>query len=536
MGRGPYHEPCLAPRLTHAVPILMLLDANVTEEVADEVSSKLVIVGAGTVGLYLAATLADAKERSDIVLVEAGSRIASTALNSLTSVSVGKPHEGVHLGRAAGLGGTSSLWGGQLAEFGPVDLERPDAAWPLSYEELQRYYRIVYQRLAIGSPEPTAFYRQKFGGENDETGSVERFFTYWLKQPNFATLYKGLIQSSKTVRVVINLTANGCEFDGEHARCLYCTTSSGRNIRVRSERFVFASGTVATNRFFLSTQARCTVPWATNDHIGRYFQDHLGGKIAKVSILNEKRFRDYFENGWVNGVKLEAKLTMSRARQQSLPSGACGFFTYDSSISENVANIKRTIRGLRSGLSFSSIGSRLIDVFTVGRSLLPIVSRYMRSRRILALFDQGVHLNVQAEQIPVASSGIRLLNGEPAADGLIPVAVDWRCDGRELSVIHELAIESDAYLRSRGLAQLSIDPALQGRDADFIDRLGDTYHPCGGMRMSADPIAGVVDGHCKVWGTSNVWVAGAAVLPSSSHANCTLTALALAARLATQLQ
>src|SRR5205823_9007351 len=181
----------------------------------------------------------------------------------------------------------------------------------------------------------------------------------------------------------------------------------------------------------------------------------------------------------------------------------------------------RTIHGLRSGLAFSSIPSCVKDVLVVGRSIFPIVSRYVRNRRIFALFDQGLSFHVQAEQIPTASSRIRLRDTDRAVDGLIPVAVDWRCDGRELEAIYNLAIESDAYLRSRGLAELNIDPALQRRDAGFIDSLGDTYHQCGGMGMSAYRAAGVVGGDCRVWGTTNVWVAGAAVLPSSSHANCT---------------
>jgi choline dehydrogenase-like flavoprotein len=54
--------------------------------------------------------------------------------------------------------------------------------------------------------------------------------------------------------------------------------------------------------------------------------------------------------------------------------------------------------------------------------------------------------------------------------------------------------------------------------------------------MSASPQQGVVDPECRVWGTSNLYVAGAAIFPSSSHANTTFTALALAARLAATIQ
>ena len=53
--------------------------------------------------------------------------------------------------------------------------------------------------------------------------------------------------------------------------------------------------------------------------------------------------------------------------------------------------------------------------------------------------------------------------------------------------------------------------------------------------MSTSKELGVVDKDCRVWDTENVWVAGSAVFPSSSHANSTLTALALSERLVQNL-
>ncbi|MNW18103.1 GMC oxidoreductase [compost metagenome] len=46
---------------------------------------------------------------------------------------------------------------------------------------------------------------------------------------------------------------------------------------------------------------------------------------------------------------------------------------------------------------------------------------------------------------------------------------------------------------------------------------------------------GVVDSELRVFGTRNLYVAGAAVFRTSSYANPTFTALALTARLADQL-
>ncbi|HVA80404.1 MAG TPA: GMC oxidoreductase [Candidatus Binataceae bacterium] len=513
----------------------MLLDANSDVEVQAELTADIVIVGAGTVGLYLASALAEARPDANIIIIEAGPRVASTALNSTTAISVGRSHAGVSLGRAAGLGGTSTLWGGQLAEFEPWDMERADAPWPISYPELARHYATVYQRLGIGSPAGDAVYRQKLGGETAQVESIQRFFTHWLPQPNFAAVYRAMILARNAVRVVVNLTANGCMFDGDVARMLRCVSASGRRVSIYGRRVVFAAGTIATNRFFLSTQRAGQVPWADNGQVGCYFQDHLGGRIATASVHDERKFRDYFENGWVGGKKLQPKLTLSHAARQSLPSGACGMFSFDSSIAENIGDLKKTIRGIRSGLSFSSATSGVHDLIAVGGSALPIAVRYLRDRRIFALFDRGVAFNVQAEQVPIARSTIRLQDGGTAADGLVPVVVHWHCDGCEIDSIHRLAVEADAYLRRHGLAQLEINQGLLNRDPAFLDRLGDTNHPCGGMRMSATANTGVVDPNCRVWESANVWVTGATVFPSSSHANCTLTALALATRLVPKL-
>jgi choline dehydrogenase-like flavoprotein len=53
--------------------------------------------------------------------------------------------------------------------------------------------------------------------------------------------------------------------------------------------------------------------------------------------------------------------------------------------------------------------------------------------------------------------------------------------------------------------------------------------------MSATAGGGVVDRDLQVWGAPNLYVASAAVFPTSSHSNPTLTVLALAARLVDKL-
>jgi choline dehydrogenase-like flavoprotein len=53
--------------------------------------------------------------------------------------------------------------------------------------------------------------------------------------------------------------------------------------------------------------------------------------------------------------------------------------------------------------------------------------------------------------------------------------------------------------------------------------------------MSGDPASGATDPNGRIWGSPNVYAAGASALATSGEANVTLTALALALRLTDHL-
>ena len=58
----------------------------------------------------------------------------------------------------------------------------------------------------------------------------------------------------------------------------------------------------------------------------------------------------------------------------------------------------------------------------------------------------------------------------------------------------------------------------------------------GTTRMSDTPGRRVIDMDCKVFGTSNLYVAGSSVFPTCGYPNPTLTIAALAIRLADHLK
>lgn len=139
-------------------------------------------------------------------------------------------------------------------------------------------------------------------------------------------------------------------------------------------------------------------------------------------------------------------------------------------------------------------------------------------------FEEDPAVDVTLETEPVATN--RIYIDPRREDG-------W---GRPIAVLDCTATECDrrthaAALRiQRGLAREILAPGQVGRDAE-----PKYFHPAGGCRMSRDAEHGVVDENGLVFGTENLYVAGAAVFPTSGTANPTLTIVAMAYRLGDHL-
>lgn len=488
----------------------------------------LLIVGAGTVGLYLAYLISKAEPLTKILILEAGGLIAGFPKNLSPNSSIGKYHEGYMRGRAFGVGGTSTLWAGQLAEFCQADIERSSRKWPISYDELVRLYKKTYLNLTGLNASTDKIYREQFGGDEYHSGGIERFFTHWLKTPNFSKLFKDFINSS-AVDIVTHSQVNDIFFEADKAKFVAVKCENKESHNITFNKIIFTSGTLETNRFFLSTAVRGNVPWCSNELIGTYFQDHLGGTVASLRLCDKNKYRKFFENGWVGANKLQPKLKFSDSEALNFRSSVCCHFYSNSRLTESFANIKMLIRGMHSGLTFSSGVRTARDFIAISKVFFPIAWRFMVQRRIYSFID-GVKMYVQAEQIPIKESMLRIDNSFVCEDGLHPLIIDWRLDGDELLAIRSFTANVDNYLKQNKIGSLIYD--LKNSDVNQIEleQLTDTYHQCGGLCMSSTPDSGVVDSDCRVWGTANVYVLGACIFPSSSHANSTFTALALATR------
>ena len=149
-------------------------------------------------------------------------------------------------------------------------------------------------------------------------------------------------------------------------------------------------------------------------------------------------------------------------------------------------------------------------------------------------FDPTVYLYTEAEQAPNPSSRVRLGN-ERDALGLRRLELDWRLSEIDKRSIRELAflIGAEFGRLEKGRVRLPIW-LLDDAPSDSDPILGG-YHHMGTTRMADDPANGVVDAHCRVFSTRNLFIAGSSVFTTGGAANPTLTIVALALRLADRL-
>lgn len=503
-------------------------------------SAETLIIGSGAVGLTMAVELARAGR--DVVVLEAGGRGVEAESQEFFRTARWRDHQlqGLHLGRYRALGGTTNFWGGQLVQFDPVVFEpRPwvaDIGWPITSQELDPYYERGYALLGMGHHLTDDMIQRRLNIASPELGKeLEIFFSAWAPEPNLASLFKSEIGTSEKLRLFVNapVVALDVARDSASVTGAMVRTTAGTVQRFSAQRVILANGTVEIARLLkLPAADGCEAPWSRNEWLGRGFVDHLDCLAGHVVPLDKRRFHDLFDNAYIDGIKYVPKLKLSAPTQRERQLvGAAAFFLFNSRLQEHLANAKLLARSLFRGQFQRQLVPNPREMMSMLRVAFPMVARYLRYRRMYNPADQGIQLRLMGEQAPLPPSAIHLSDKRDHL-GMPLVEMDWRIDGREIETLATLGELVAQYLENHRLASVRLDPALVARDRSVLKQFGDYYHHMGMARMASSSADGVVDRDLKVFGTRNLYVAGAAVYPATGFANPTFTAIALGLRLA----
>lgn len=502
----------------------------------------VIVVGAGAVGITLAVSLSRAGKA--VLLLDSGAETPGDAASLNAATVDGRKHDGILHGRGRVIGGTTTLWGGQLAEFIPYDFNarsiRTDSAWPIGFEQVKPYYSKAAQLLDLDpqfSSDDTLRSHLKWKLSTNET-ECEIFFTRWLREANLARYFDTDLRDGKRLFVApsCHVTDLLCEHDESIISGVRVRRPDLRTHEFKAGAVVLACGTIEISRLLLLIRLKQPqLSWALNPHIGKYFQDHLDMTIGNVIIEDERLFRDHFDNVLLHGLKYQPKVRLTqRCMERHEVLAVAGSIAFDSS--QDIELLRIALRSLRRGsvdLSYWKAFRVLLKQFRV---LAPLAWRYLRHRRVAGIATRGIRVIAHCEQRPMITSTIGLdsdrqdMFGDPVArlHWVVDTELQWR-------TFRQFAISLDRFMRENLGARLSVRSDLLSGEESLSESY-DSYHQCGGARMANSQESGVVNPDCRVFGTNNLYVAGAAVFPSSSYANPTYTALALALRLAEHLE
>lgn len=522
--------------------VLLLTNAGVLDGEFD-----VCIVGSGPAGL--ACALGCTERGLKVLVLEAGgTRPTGT---DVVAADVLRPefHDPVSVVAAAALGGTSHWWGGRTVPSDPMDF----ADWPISYNDLAPWYddadRFLGTHQTVQSDAPGAFAALKaFDATRGER---------WCPQVNMAKRWRARLAAIDGPAVLTNARVVGLEHSA--GRVAARVRTHGADHTVRARHVVLACGGLGSLRLMLMAQRQTPALFGGPDGpLGRGYMGHLTGEICDLAPADRSVIEAFGFRALGRDVFARRRI---EARPQTIAREGIGriAFWLDDASNENpehgsaVASAKYlAVRALgaisRRGGDTPALKAHIDNVTRAPISAAAglaraayflaatrLSGRAPRSRKFLQVSDGAWNLRYHAEQQRDVNNRVSLSADTVDSIGLPKLHIDFQFGDAEIESVvraHELL---DADLAEAGAGRLKWRRSREASVARVKAQARDGYHQLGGAMMSADPHDGVVDTECRVHGLENLWVASSCVFPTGSHANPTLTIVALARRLAANL-
>lgn len=510
------------------------------------------IVGAGAAGITLARELI--RSGLSICLLESGGADHEPVVQDMAAgASIGYPYYPLEDARLRFFGGTTSIWGGRVAQLDRIDFDRrswvPHSGWPFEKSVLADYFARAQAQLQVA---------KIYGSDNmaSQLAHTSQPFDAKLLRPAFWQFDEQserftIRQCSDLVRApnvkillhatVVNIQANAA---GSAITSVRIANLKGGTGTVAAKVFVLAAGGLENPRLLLaSNDVQKSGLGNQHDLVGRFFAEHPRARGAHVHSDKIDQLLAMFPRlSRQGGHRYAALLRGSEALQEreGLLNTSFGLSVRQHPHDQLVL-YKRIYRTLKEKLPPNRAGRSL---WLLARQASVRAREHLEPllrRSSLQRHRKNIYVVVRAEQAPNPDSRVTLSN-ETDALGMPRINLDWRFSDIDKHTVSKLMSVFDAELRRCGYGHLDKSPWLAKDGPTWETDPLISNHPIGGYhhigttRMAANAREGVVDAEGRVHGLANLYVAGSSVFPTGGWANPTLTILALALRLAGEIE
>ena len=520
----------------------MLLDARSITR-GRTISADVCIVGAGAAGITVALGLRDCPAR--VLLLEGGGEEPDPTTQLLCEgATTGRPYYALDECRLRCLGGSTNQWGGWCRPLDPLDFEVrdwvPHSGWPFPSADLDPYYRraqvvCCHRRYDY---EPGSLNGSSVGSVVPSGSGIWSDTVFHIAPTRFATEYRTTLEDSKNISLMLHANALEIEMDAsvQTAECVDVATLAGNRLTVCASIIVLAAGGIENPRLLLSSR-RGRKGGVGNEYglVGRFFSDHLHLPIGVLRALPRGASSFYLEHRSEGAIVRGGIALSEKARREGRLLG-CAVTLHNADDPHDVLSPVRQPDGYRSLRFLMRSLAQRKSPRGAWRHIRNIVSdptgtATLALRRIVRPPARTLVAGIRVEQAPYANNRVTLDDrqdrfGKPLA------RLHWDLTRQDLR-----SVERSIELWRGALADQGVqfEPLVPER-GHWLDRVAGGAHHMGTTRMHRDPRQGVVDEHCRVHGTGNLYVAGSSVFPTAGWAPPTLTIVALALRLAEHLK
>ena len=514
----------------------MLVDAR-TVPANKVLETDVCIVGAGAAGITLAREFIGKPFR--VCLLESGGLDFDEKTQDLYRGDNAGFHVPLSVARLRYFGGSTNHWGSYCRPLDEIDFETrdwvPHSGWPFKKSELDPYYDRAQSICQLGPYRyDPQFWQTNTSAPLPLAGNRVVTAIFQMREPalRFGAVYRDEIVKAGNVTTFLraNLLSLDTHTDARAVRRAQVGCIEGNHFSVNAKLFIVASGAIENARLLLlSKEGNPNGLGNHNGLVGRFFMSHAlckPGFFLPSDPLMPATFYLY-EKPAAGALKIIGHLTLSPETQR-----------INRLLNFN-ASLKLPVPVARTGLlSAKRLVNREFD--TLAKDLRNVIAdmdgvaaaAYWKIRTGMVPVE-AFSLTCAIEQCPNPESRVTLTS-ERDALGQQRVRLDWRLTAVDKNTLRRSLEIIGAELGRAALGRLKI--ALDKTDNAWPEIVQDGGHHIGTTRMHVDPKQGVVDGHCRVHGVSNLFVAGSSVFPTSGHANPTLTIVALALRLAAHVK
>lgn len=515
------------------------------------VETDICIIGAGAAGVTLARDLAAAGR--DIVLLESGDGDFDDGIQDLMSAeSVGYPYPDLRDARIRMFGGTTTIWGGRCARLNAIDFKKrswvPWSGWPFDLDTLEPWYAKAQTALGLdpafdGGAQTLKEIGLRPAFDPDEL-AVDAW-TFDLAADRFTLRRVGDLQSNPRVRILLraSVTHIAACAEGNRVSHVNIANLAGGRGTVRARIFVLAAGGIEAPRILLASND-VHAEGLGNRHgwVGRCFMDHPHARGAWIRTNQPWAVLGLLSRSCRHAGNRYATLARAGEALQQREGLLNSSFTISArrAAGARMAGVQSLYRRTRSALRPARAERALWHAnrrfLLAARERVGPVIAWSQNR----FGKSSLFVVVRAEQSPNPESRI-LLSPEKDSLGVPRIKLDWQFTRLDKHSVQGTMLALDRELRRLDLGSAELSPWLSNEgpvwetDPLISNHPVSGYHHMGTARMADTPAQGVTDGHGKVHGLANLYIAGSSLFPTSGWANPTLTILALAHRQAHHL-